>query len=113
MTLWPLRDWTDWFSKFTALAIAEFLLMSIILLVGVVMQAVAGYYHFEVLQYINGIIFNWASPLPDGHSAGFVCPHTVVSNKFVGHAYHNSDSLFLSPFCTATELKTACCCMEK
>jgi ABC-2 type transport system permease protein len=81
----PLRDWTDWFSKFTALVIAEFLLMTIILLVGVVMQAVAGYYHFEVLQYFKELyLIGLPQFLMIILLALFV--HTVVSNKFVGHA---------------------------
>ncbi len=81
----PLRDWTDWFSKFTALAIAEILLMSIILMVGVVMQAVAGYYHFEVFQYFKELyLIGLPQFLMIILLALFV--HTVVSNKFVGHA---------------------------
>ena len=81
----PLRDWTDFLSKFTALAIAEFLLMSIILLAGVVMQTVAGYYHFEISQYLKELyLIGFPQFLMVILLALFV--HTVVSNKFVGHA---------------------------
>ncbi|HEY2117581.1 MAG TPA: M1 family aminopeptidase [Candidatus Acidoferrum sp.] len=81
----PLRDWTDWFSKFAALAIAELLLLTIILLVGVVMQVVAGYFNFELGHYLKELyLIGFTQFAMIILLALFV--HTVVGNKFVGHA---------------------------
>jgi len=81
----PLRDWTDWLSKFFALCIVEFVLLSIVAVVGVLMQTVKGYYHYELLQYFKEL---YLIALPQFVMiillALFV--HTMVSNKFVGHA---------------------------
>ena len=81
----PLKDWADWLSKFAALAIVEMLLLAIVVVVGMVMQAVAGYFHFEVVQYFKEL---YLIALPQILMvlllALFV--HTVVGNKFIGHA---------------------------
>lgn len=81
----PLRDWTDWLSKFTALAVVQLILMTIVLVVGVVMQAVAGYFNFELAEYFKEL---YLIGLPQYVIvillALFV--HTIVRNKFVGHA---------------------------
>jgi len=81
----PLKDWADWLSKFAALAIVELLLLAIVVVVGMVMQAVAGYFHFEVAQYFKEL---YLIALPQILMvlllALFV--HTVFGNKFIGHA---------------------------
>jgi len=81
----PLRDWTDWLSKFTALVLVEMLLLSIVVLVGVVMQAVAGYYRFELAEYFKEL-FLIALPQLLIFILLALFVHTVVANKFVGHA---------------------------
>jgi ABC-2 type transport system permease protein len=81
----PLKDWADWLSKFAALALVEILLLAIVVLVGMVMQAVAGYFHFEPAQYLKELyLIALPQILMVVLLALFV--HTVVSNKFVGHA---------------------------
>lgn len=81
----PLRDWTDWLSKFTALVIVECVLLGIVVLVGVVMQAVAGYYRFELAEYFKEL-FLIALPQLLIFILLALFVHTVVANKFVGHA---------------------------
>ena len=81
----PLRDSTDWLSKFAALSLVELLLLSIALLVGVVMQTVGGYYHYEFSEYFKELyLIAFPQFLMVILLALFV--HTIVSNKFVGHA---------------------------
>src|SRR5471030_2767315 len=45
----PMRETTDWLSKFVTLVIVEGILLTVILLSGVIMQTVAGYYHYDLL----------------------------------------------------------------
>lgn len=81
----PLRDSTDWLSKFAALSLVELLLLSIALVIGVIMQTVAGYYHYELGEYFKELyLIAFPQFLMIVLLALFV--HTVVRNKFVGHA---------------------------
>jgi ABC-2 type transport system permease protein len=78
-------DWIDWLSKFLALAVVELILITLVMVCGILMQTISGYYHYELLHYVKELylIFypNMVSYL---FFALFI--HTLVSNKFVGHA---------------------------
>jgi len=81
----PQKDWTDWLSKLVALTVVELLLLTIVMIVGVVSQAIAGFYRFELAHYFIELYLIWLPQLlMIAILALFV--HTVVSNKFVGHA---------------------------
>jgi len=81
----PQKDWTDWLSKLVALAVVELLLLTIVMIVGVVSQAIAGFYRVELFHYLIELYLIWLPQLlMIAILALFV--HTVVSNKFVGHA---------------------------
>jgi ABC-2 type transport system permease protein len=81
----PQKDWTDWLSKFAALVLVEGLLLTIVMVVGIIMQTVAGFYRYELLHYLRELYFIWLPQLVlVVLLALFV--HTVVRNKFVGHA---------------------------
>lgn len=81
----PQKDWTDWLSKLVALTVVELLLLTIVMIVGVVSQAIAGFYRFELLHYFVELYIIWLPQLlMIAMLALFV--HTIVSNKFVGHA---------------------------
>jgi ABC-2 type transport system permease protein len=81
----PMRESIDWLSKFTAIAVVEFLLLALTMLTGIAMQAFAGYYHFELLQYVKELfVVTYPQILALALLAMFV--QTMVSNKFVGHA---------------------------
>jgi ABC-2 type transport system permease protein len=80
----PMRETTDWLSKFTALCFIELVLLTVAGLCGIVMQTVAGYYHYELLQYAKELyLVAFPQVLIYVLLALFV--QTVVSNKFIGH----------------------------
>ena len=81
----PTSETIDWLSKFLALAFIEFLLLCLIMLAGIIMQSVSGYFHYELLEYIKELFFiTYPSILAFTLLAFFV--QTVLSNKFLGHA---------------------------
>ncbi len=81
----PEKDWTDWLSKFAALVLVLVFLLTIVMVVGIAMQMVAGFYRFEILQYLTELYVIWlAQMVMVVLLALFV--HTIVRNKFVGHA---------------------------
>ena len=80
----PLRESTDWLSRLTAIVVVELILLTFAMLVGIVMQTVAGYYHYELLQYFKELyLVTFPQVLIFTLLSLFV--QTVVSNKFVGH----------------------------
>jgi ABC-2 type transport system permease protein len=80
----PMRETTDWLSKFFALAIAEIILLVIAMACGIFMQTILGYYHYEIGQYLKELfVVTYPQVLAFMLLAFFV--QTVVSNKFVGH----------------------------
>jgi ABC-2 type transport system permease protein len=81
----PMRETTDWLSKFITLAMVEGVLLAVILLCGVIMQTAAGYYHYDLLQYVKELYFiTFPAVISFVLLALFV--QTMVSNKFMGHA---------------------------
>jgi ABC-2 type transport system permease protein len=80
----PIGESGDWLSKFTAIAFIECALLAVTILVGILMQAISGYYHFEIWQYIEEFYFiTFPQILMVAMFALFV--QTLVSNKFLGH----------------------------
>jgi ABC-2 type transport system permease protein len=80
----PMRESTDWLSRLSAIVIVELILLTVAMLTGIVMQTIAGYYHYELLQYFKELyIVTFPQILTFTLLALFV--QTVVSNKFVGH----------------------------
>ncbi len=80
----PMRESTDWLSRFTAIIVVELILLTVALFVGIGMQTIAGYYHYEFLQYFKELyIVTFPQILTFALFAVFI--QTVVSNKFVGH----------------------------
>ena len=81
----PVGETTDWLSKFVALVVVEGVLLAVILLCGVIMQTAAGYYHYDLLQYLKELyVITFPVVICFTLLAFFV--QTVVSNKFMGHA---------------------------
>jgi ABC-2 type transport system permease protein len=81
----PLSETTDWLSKFFAIVVVEFILLTVAGLCGVMMQTVAGYYHYELLQY-GKELYLITLPQVIGFTLLAMFVQTVVSNKFLGHA---------------------------
>ena len=80
----PVRETTDWFSKFFALCFVELILLTVTGLCGIITQTIAGYYHYEFLQYAKELyVITFPQILIFALLALFV--QTVVSNKFIGH----------------------------
>ena len=81
----PMGEATDWLSKLTSLCMVEMVLLTVAGLCGIVMQTIAGYYHYELLQYFKELyIVTFPQVLIFILFALFV--QTIVNNKFVGHA---------------------------
>ena len=79
----PLSETTDWLSKLTAIVVIEAVLLAVTMLTGIAMQTIAGYYHYELLQYFKELyIVTFPQVLMFTFFALFV--QTMVSNKFVG-----------------------------
>ena len=80
----PIAETTDWFSKLIALCFVEFVLLTVTALCGILMQTIAGYYHYELLQYAKELYFiTFPQILIFVLFALFI--QTIVSNKFIGH----------------------------
>jgi hypothetical protein len=80
----PMSEGVDWLSKLVAIGFVEFALLTVAGLCGIVMQTIAGYYHYELLQYAKELyIIVLPQTIVFALFALFV--HTMVSNKFVGH----------------------------
>ncbi len=80
----PMRESTDWLSKLTAIAFVELVLLTITMLVGIFMQTIAGYYHYELLQYVKEL-YVVTFPQVMGFVLLAMFVQTIVSNKFIGH----------------------------
>ncbi len=81
----PMRESTDWLSRLTAVVVVELILLAVAMAVGILMQTIAGYYHYELLQYFKELyVITFPQILGFVLLALFV--QTVVSNKFLGHA---------------------------
>ena len=80
----PMRESTDWLSRFTAIVVVELILLTVTMLTGVFMQTIAGYYHYELLQYAKEL---YLVTLPQVLTFILfsIFVQTVVSNKFLGH----------------------------
>ncbi len=80
----PMGETIDWISKLVAIAFVEIVLLFVTMLCGILMQTVAGYYHYELLQYFKELyIVTFPQVMVFALLALFV--QTMVSNKFIGH----------------------------
>jgi len=80
----PMRESIDWYSKLIAIAFVQIVLLTVTLLCGIVMQTIAGYHHYELLQYFKELyVIVFPQIIIFALLALFV--QTMVSNKFIGH----------------------------
>ncbi len=80
----PMRESTDWLSKLAALIFIELFLTTIVMICGVIMQTVSGYYHYEFLQYFKELyLITFPQILTFALLALFL--QTMLSNKFIAH----------------------------
>ena len=81
----PVPDWVDWLSKFLALATINVVLISMVMVCGIAVQTYLGYYHYEIPVYLKEM-YLIALPQMLTFALLALVVHTLVSNKFVGHA---------------------------
>jgi len=80
----PMPESIDWLSRLVAIAFVELVLLTVAMVCGIFMQTIAGYYHYELLQYFKELyIVTFPQIMIFALLALFV--QTVVSNKFIGH----------------------------
>jgi ABC-2 type transport system permease protein len=80
----PVSEGSDWLSKFTAIVLVEAALLAVAMVVGIVSQTIAGYYRYEIGQYLKELyLVTFPQVAAFALLALFV--QTLVSNKFVGH----------------------------
>jgi len=80
----PVRESIDWLSKLSALAVIELLLLTIVMASGIFSQTIAGYYHYELLQYFKQLyLITFPHILIFTLLALFL--QTVIGNKFIAH----------------------------
>jgi ABC-2 type transport system permease protein len=80
----PMRESIDWLSRLTAIVMVEVILLAFAGFIGIVMQTIQGYYHYELLQYFKELyVVTFPQILTFILLALFV--QTVVSNRFVGY----------------------------
>ncbi len=80
----PMREGVDWLSKLAAISFVELVLLTVTMFCGIFMQTIAGYYHYELLQYFKELyIVVFPQVIIFALFALFV--QTVVRNKFIGH----------------------------
>ncbi|HUB32371.1 MAG TPA: M1 family aminopeptidase [Bryobacteraceae bacterium] len=80
----PMSVTPDWLSRLTAIMVVEAFLLFVTMLVGILMQTIAGYYHYEILQYLKEL-FLVTYPQIVAFTLFALFIQTVVSNKFLGH----------------------------
>ena len=80
----PMRESIDWLSKLTAIAAVELVLLTVTMIVGIAMQTLAGFHHYEVGLYCKEL---YLVTLPQllGFALLAMFVQTVVTNKFLGH----------------------------
>jgi hypothetical protein len=81
----PIGETADWLSKLTAICCVELALLTVTLLIGIFMQSIAGYYHYELTEYLEEL-YLVTFPQILGFAVFALFVQTIVSNKFVGHA---------------------------
>ncbi len=80
----PMRESTDWLSKLSALVFVEVILITVVLFCGIISQTIAGYYHYELVQYVKELyIVTLPQVLTFALAAMFF--QTILSNKFIAH----------------------------
>ncbi len=80
----PMHETVDWLSKFTAIAFIDVVLLLVTMVIGILMQTVAGFHHYELFQYFQEL-FLITLPQVLGLAVLAMFVQTLVPNKFIGH----------------------------
>ncbi len=80
----PMGESTDWLSKLCSVAFIELVLITAVLFCGIISQTIAGYYHYELIEYVKELyIITFPQVLTFALVAMFF--QTILSNKFIAH----------------------------
>ena len=80
----PMGESTDWLSKLCSVAFIELVLITAVLFCGIISQTIAGYYHYELIEYVKELyIITFPQVLTFALVAIFF--QTILSNKFIAH----------------------------
>ena len=80
----PMSESTDWLSRLSALALIELFLLTIVLFCGILSQTIAGYYHYELIEYVKQLyLITFPHILIFTLLALFL--QTVLGHKFIAH----------------------------
>ena len=80
----PMSETVDWLSKITVIAVIELILLTTTMLVGILMQTIAGFHHYQLSLYFKEL-YLVTFPQLIGFALLAMFVQTVVSNKFIGH----------------------------
>jgi ABC-type transport system involved in multi-copper enzyme maturation permease subunit len=80
----PMRDWLLYTSKFSALVLSLFAILSTTIAVGMAVQAYRGYTRFQFGLYAEEILFRDFSLMVMLAVAAFLC-HVLSPNKYIGY----------------------------
>jgi ABC-type transport system involved in multi-copper enzyme maturation permease subunit len=80
----PMNETVDWLGKFTAILLVEAALLAVTMLVGILMQTIDGYHHYELGQYLQEL-YGVAFPQVLGFVLLALFLQTLLPNKFIAH----------------------------
>lgn len=92
----PVPSWVEWLSRFVALCAIEFTLLTVVMVGGIAAQAANGYFKFELPVYFQEL-YLIAFPTMVFMCLYALMVHTLLPNKFFGHAIVVG-SILLVPF---------------
>ncbi|MBW8747530.1 MAG: hypothetical protein JF584_08195 [Acidobacteria bacterium] len=81
----PTHEWLDWGSRFFAMCSVQVVLLFVVMLCGISSQIIAGYYNFEIVQYLQEL-FIVTFPTVAQFCLFALLVQSLVSNKYLGHA---------------------------
>ncbi len=81
----PMPGWLNFTSKLSALTVVQFAMLIVMTLAGVLLQALQGYFNFELHIYLKDF-FLILLPNLIQYSALALFLQTMLPNKFLGHA---------------------------
>lgn len=95
----PFHEWIDWASKAATICIVEIVLLTVVMCCGILSQIIAGYFRFELGQYLVEL-YVVALPLVIAFALFALVVQSFVNNKYIGHAIVVAailSSIFLIP----------------
>lgn len=80
----PVPNWVVYGSKFLSLVLVSFILVNLVVVMGVLNQAIKGYFNFEFRMYFTDLYLIEFPEYIELIMLSFII-HILVNNKFMGH----------------------------